>query len=54
MMVAENVPKLLPVSSKNPKKTSGEKKNLSLAFLCCKNLETEIQKDPRAKVILSL
>lgn len=23
MMVAENVPKLLPVSSKNPKKTSG-------------------------------
>lgn len=25
-MVAENVPKLLPVSSKNPKKTSKEKK----------------------------
>lgn len=26
-MVAENVPKLLPVSSKNPKKTRGGEKN---------------------------
>lgn len=28
MMVAENVPKSLPVSSKNPKKTNEEKKPL--------------------------